>query len=492
MEEEKVIVKLKKQPLKSEREEIRLKKRHNFLLVLACVFLFISGIVVGICIFSLNNKSEDIAAYNKFEEIKEYMNRVWLYKNDYEDLSSVLDDKAYKGMLSFDDDAYTTYMSSTELETYSSSINMNYVGIGVQYNSYNFTITRVYKDSSAYNSGIEVGDVICKVDGKEVNGKSTTELREMVTGKEGTTVDITLSRKGEEFTVTVVRSGMDNTVYASAYDNYVVLEIMSFGNNTGNECIKYLDDYRDYENIIIDLRNNGGGYEKSVQEVAGIFLGKDKIVMHKVYVNNDVDTDYTISNAYYDNFKNIVILTNGGTASAAEVLTLALKEQHDNVTIVGTTTYGKGVMQTSYLLKDGSAVKVTMAYWTSPNNVSINGVGIEPDEEIKLADLFYEVAYGYPMEDVSYTYDEVSEYIKITQLSLDYLGYKVDRKDGYFDDSTLRALNTYKADNNLEVDGILDSSTYSILYSSVVYAYRYDESKDLQMIRAKEIINEQG
>ena len=216
MEEEKVIVKLKKQPLKSEREEIRLKKRHNFLLVLACVFLFISGIVVGICIFSLNNKSEDIAAYNKFEEIKEYMNRVWLYKNDYEDLSSVLDDKAYKGMLSFDDDAYTTYMSSTELETYSSSINMNYVGIGVQYNSYNFTITRVYKDSSAYNSGIEVGDVICKVDGKEVNGKSTTELREMVTGKEGTTVDITLSRKGEEFTVTVVRSGMDNTVYASA------------------------------------------------------------------------------------------------------------------------------------------------------------------------------------------------------------------------------------------------------------------------------------
>ena len=423
--------------------------------------------------------------------LKKYMNNVWLYKNDYEDLDTSLDDKAYRGMLSFDDDVYTTYMSSSELEEYSNDINMNYVGIGVQYNALTYTVTRVYKDSSAYNSGIEAGDVIYKVDGVEVEGKSSDELKAMVTGEVGTVVEITLKRGSEEITKSIVRADFDTTVYASAYDNYVLLEIMSFGTNTANECIKYLDDYTDYENIIIDLRDNTGGYEKAVQEVAGIFLGKDKVVLHKKYANGEVDTDYTISNAYYDNFKKIIILTNQRTASAAEVLTLALYEQHENTTIVGTTTYGKGVMQTSYLLKDNSAVKITTAYWTSPNDVSINKVGITPDVEVKLDDIFYETIYGTEMdEDVTYTYDSVSDYVKIMQMSLNYLGYKCDRQDGYFDSSTLSALNAYKSTNGLDVDGILDNETFSSLYSSVVYTYIYDTSKDYQLNKAKELINE--
>ena len=491
MEEEKVIVKLKKQALKSEINEMKIRKKHQFLIVLTCAFLFVAGVVVGAYAYSLKNNTENVAVYNKLEEIKKYMNNLWLYKNDYEDLDTTLDDKAYRGMLSFDDDVYTTYMSSSELEEYSNGINMNYVGIGVQYNSYTYTITRVYKDSPAYNSGIEAGDIIYKIDGEEVDGKSSAELKAMVTGEEGSVVEITLKRGIEEITKNVVRADFDTTVYASAYDDYVLLEIMSFGNNTANECIKYLDDYTDYEKIIIDLRDNTGGYEKAVQEVAGIFLGNDKIVLHKKYANGNVDTDYTISNAYYDNFKKIVILTNQRTASAAEVLTLSLYEQHEDTTIVGTTTYGKGVMQTSYVLRDNSAIKITTAYWTSPNDVSINGVGIKPDIEVKLDDIFYETIFGTEIDDnTTYTYDSVSDYIKVMQMSLNYLGYKCDRQDGYFDISTLNALNAYKSANNLENDGILDKKTFNNLYSSVVYTYINDVSKDLQLNRAKELIDE--
>ncbi len=487
-EENKVIVKLKKQPLKSEREEIMQEKKKKRVIIVACVLLFIVGVAIGsISMYFLKNDVET-TTYSKLDEIKSYLKNVWLYRDDYEDIDTELEDKAYYGMTSFDDDPYTTYMSSEELSSYASSINMNYVGIGVSYNVNNFTIIRVYKDSPAENGGLLAGDKILKVDGESIDGKTSDEVKSMVTGEEGTTVDITVLRDGEEIAYTIVRGNVDNTVYATKEDGYVYLEIMSFGTNTGNECIKYLDEYKDESKIIIDLRNNTGGYEKAVQEVAGVFLGKDKVVMHKVYSKTNIDTDYTISNAYYDNFKDIVILTNGSTASAAEVLTICLKEQHDNVTIVGKTTYGKGVMQTSYSLSDGSAIKVTTAYWTSPNEVSINKTGINPDVEIDQHPIMSETIYTFE-EDDSYTYDSVSNYVLIMQESLDYLGYDVDRTDGYFSKQTENALNKFKADHNLDEDGVLDYKTYNEIYSVVASTNTSDTSKDNQLMKAVEIIN---
>ena len=489
MEDNKVIIKLKKEPLKSEREEMKQEKKKKIFIVLTCVLLFVLGFFVGGGVAYAIKGSSDVSSYSKLDEIKSYLKTKWLYREDYDDLDTTLSDKAYYGMTTFEDDPYTTYMSSEEMSDYANDINMNYVGIGVQYNSYNYTILRVFKDSPAEAVGLKAGDVIEKVDGEDISGKTNDEIKSMVQGVEGTTVSITVLRDKKEETFDLTRGNVDTTVYAYKYDNTLVLEIMSFGSNTGNECIKCLDEYKDEDRLIIDLRNNTGGYETAVQEVAGIFLGKDKIVMHKVYSDNNIDTDYTISNAYYDNFKNIVILTNGSTASASEVLTMALKEGHDNVTVVGEKTYGKGVMQSSYYLNDGSALKVTIAYWTSPDNNSINKTGISPDVEVKLHDVLYETVTTME-EGTTIKADEVSSYVKTMQLMLDYLDYDVDRTDGYFSEKTLETLNNFRNKNGLSESDVLDEETYRLLYSNVISLYRTDSSKDSQLVKAVEIVNE--
>ena len=147
---------------------------------------------------------------------------------------------------------------------------------------------------------------------------------------------------------------------------------MSFGDTTADECIRYLDEYQGYSKLIIDLRDNSGGYQDSVQKVAGLFIGKDKVVLQETDSENVTESYKTIVEKYYDNFKKIIVLTNKNTASAAEVLSICLKEQHENATLVGETTYGKGVVQKSFYLDDGSALKITSSYWSSPNGVSKN------------------------------------------------------------------------------------------------------------------------
>ncbi len=491
MEENKentVRIKLKKEPLGQERIELEKKKRHKIVVTLVCLFLFILGLLIGF-LFANINKDEQAKNYSKFDEIKNIIKSSWLYASDYDNLDSELETKAYTGMTSFSDDPYTTYMSSVEAsDYYNNQINMSYVGIGVTYVPSTFVVTRVYKNSPAENAGIKAGDILISVNGTKLEGKTSDEVRELVLGEEGSVINLEILRNNELIEIKAVRGTFEQTVYATKLDDDVVyLELMSFGTNTGNECIEYLNDYKDCSKIIIDLRDNTGGYETAVQEIAGIFLGKDKVVMHKNYSANKKDTDYTISNAYYDNFKDIVILTNGYTASASEVLTLALKEGHDNVTIVGTKTYGKGVMQSKYNLSDGSSIKLTVAYWTSPSGVSINGDGISPDVEIENHMIMNYTSVGFDGD--YYELDSVSTYTNIVQYALDYLGYSVDRFDGYFDSSTLDALNSFKENNGLEVDGKLDSNTYRTIIAKVIEIKSTDYTKDVQLNKGREILN---
>ncbi len=493
MEENKektVRIKLKKEPLGQERIELEKKKRQKIVISLVCLFLFIFGLLIGF-LFANINRSEQVETYSKFDEIKNIMKNSWLYKDDYSDLDDTLENQAYVGMTTFVDDPYTAYMSSSDaVEYYNKQINMSYVGFGVTYVPNTFVITRVYKGSPAENAGIRVGDIIISVNGTKLEGKTSKEINELVYGEEGSVIDLEIKRDNETINVKAVRSSFEQTVYASKLDDIVYLEIMSFGVNTGNECIEYLNDYKDCSKIIIDLRDNTGGYESAVQEVAGIFLGKDKLVMQKIYSANKKDSDYTISNAYFDNFTDIVILTNGHTASASEVLTLALKEGHDNVTIVGKTTYGKGVMQSKYNLSDGSSIKLTVAYWTSPSGVSINGEGISPDVEIDNPKILSYIGASFDGGDNGfYEYDSVSTYTNIVQYALDYLGYDIDRFDGYFDSSTLNSLNLFKQDYGLDVDGKIDFETYRTIIAKVIELESVDYSKDDQLNKGREILN---
>lgn len=489
-ENDKVYVNLKKVPLESERNEKKQKRKKIFLYSFILILFLFIGFGLGIIFYRDLYPRKNADATNTLGEIEALLENYWLYSDEYEDLQSELEDKAFYGMTEFEDDPYTTYMSKKEMEEFSESINMEYVGIGVVYvvqGDYPL-IERVIINSPAEKAGMQAGDIITHVDGESTSGMESSELKEKVLGEEGTIVTITVLRGSEYIDMKITRAAIDNSVYCYAEDDYVVLHIYSFGETTAKDCMTYLDQYTDYKKIIIDLRNDGGGYQTSVSEICGLFIGSDRVYLKQEDKNGNVLESKTSCTKTYTNFDSIVLLVNENTASAAEVFTICLKEQLDNVTIVGTTTYGKGVIQSSRYLSNGGAIKFTSYRWYSPNGNSIHGTGIIPDVEVKEADIYYE-QYEAMEEDEVLELDSVSDKVAVAQKCLTFLNYYDDRQDGYFNEEFADALKEFKIDNDLNADSKLDKQTYDCLISEVVASLAKQEN-DYQMLKAIEIIKE--
>lgn len=486
---EPIFIGFEKAEFKSDKQEKKQKRKHVIVTVILCVLFLGIGFALGNIFMSVVHPVNKADVTNTFGEIEAILENGWIYSTDYENLQDELEDKAFYGMTSFADDPYTTYMSQEEMETFSTNINMDYVGIGVQYrvNNGKAIVERVFVNSPAEEGGILPGDIIYKVDGTNVTDFETDAIKELVLGQEGSTVVITVIRDNEEIDLPVIRASIDNSVYCYTENDYIVMELSSFGNSTGKECIEYLDQYPEYKKIMIDLRDNTGGYQNSVKEIAGLFIGNGKVYLKQEDANGNIAEDRTVCSKTYD-FDSIVLLVNGNTASAAEVFTICLKEQLNNVQIVGQTTYGKGVIQTTRYLLNGGVLKYTSYNWYSPNGVSIHKVGITPDYEVRLADIAYEY-YLEMAEDEKYEIDSVSNITKVCEEGLDFLGYNISRTDGYFDLDFKEALNQYKSDKNLSVDGILDLGTYENIISDVV-SQLADKQTDYQYLKAVELLSE--
>ncbi|MBR4420961.1 MAG: PDZ domain-containing protein [Erysipelotrichaceae bacterium] len=481
---------LQKVPLKSEREEKK-KKRWKILFVFfLCLFCFVTGILSGYLILKKVHPTYQADAKNVMGEIEYLMDHYWLYSKDYDDLTKELEDKALYGMTDFDYDPYTSYMSAAEMDQFSTSINMNYVGIGVEYSYINdiALIKKVFKNSPAEQAGIEAGDIIKMIDGVPLEGMTTDDIRERVIGEEGTEVVISVLRGAEVLDIPIIRGPVDSTVYAYRENDYVVLELNSFGVDSGSRCMTYLDECTDLSKIIIDLRDNSGGYQSSVKEISGLFIGNEQVYLRQKDAKGLETVDVTSCKKTYDNFKEIVVLINENTASAAEVLAICLKEQHPDVTLVGVTTYGKGVIQTNRVLNNDGVLKMTAYYWYSPNGASIHGTGVTPDVEVRMPEIYYEYYYALA-EDESYDYDSVSSVVKTAQLALAYLDYDLDRTDGYFDQRFADALKAFKAANGMPQDSLLDARTFEVIISEVNRQMANNPDKDVQMKKAKEILN---
>lgn len=488
--EDKVVIKLTKHPLESERKEIAARKRRRALVVVFCILFLILGLLGGYLIAGLTNSYLYQDEHSRFDKIIEIMKNNWLYSDQYEDLEKELEDKAYYGMLAFEEDPYTTYMSSEDLENFSSSINQDYVGIGVMYTSYNDIpqITRVYNNTPAEKAGLRVGDIIIKVDDIEIDETNIDSIKEYVIGEEGSVVKITVLRDAKEVSFPVTRGAVDTSSYGYETDEYAYLEIASFGENTAHRVEAYLKSFKN-KKLIIDLRNDTGGYQDAVQVIAGLFIGPDEIYMRQEYPDDKSVVDHTPSDVKKYSFDKIVILTNGETASASEVLAICLKESLDNVTLVGETTYGKGVVQSTVMIEDDSAMKYTTSRWLSPiNKVWVNGEGIKPDIEVKQDEVFYEYALDME-EDEEYRYDQCSSQIKIAEMCLDYLDYDVDREDGYMSEKAIKAVVEFKKDHGIEETEVLDFKTYVAILSETSYIGSSDKEKDNQLQKAIEVLN---
>lgn len=289
----------------------------------------------------------------------------------------------------------------------------------------------------------------------------------------------------------IVRGLVKNSAFGQILaDNIGYLEIYQFGSSTTQEVVNYLNDMKDknVSKLIIDLRDNGGGYLNTLVGISSLLLPKDTVVIRQEYKDGTSEIGKTLG-GQMTNFTDIIILVNANTASASEVLTAALQEQA-GIKVVGVKTYGKGTVQITRPFADGSALKFTTAQWMSPNGNAINGVGITPDYIVELHPVFYFDKIVLE-EGVTYGLDQVDESVELAQLALDFLGYDVSRTDGYFDQSTVDAIVKFRSDYALESSDRLDKKALQVLSTEIIrFWFTNRATLDSQLQKAIELINE--
>lgn len=493
MEEENVRIKLERHVWPDEKANRKRKKIFVSTVIIAIVLSFGIGWLFGSFLqtpITVNNSGK----YTRLDAIIETLSAQWYFGKDVEDLETWLLDNAINGMIDLNGDIHTDYMTAEEVAQFNDSIDMGFVGIGVQYymsgDGYP-VVERVFKNSPAEAFGVMPGDIIYTVDGVDVKGMETEEIASRVKGEEGTTVIIEFLRAGAVVKKEIIRGLVKNSAFGQILaGNVGYLEIYQFGSTTTQEVVTYLEDMQEknVSKLVIDLRDNGGGYLNTLVGISSLLLPKDTIVIRQEYKDGTSEIGKTLG-GQMTNFKDIVILVNANTASASEVLTAALQEQA-GIKVVGVQTYGKGTVQITRPFADGSALKFTTAQWMSPNGNAIHGVGITPDYIVELHPVFYFDKIVLE-DDVTYGLDQVDESVELAQLALDFLGYNVNRMDGYFDQSTVDAIVQFKADYALEESERLDKKTLQVLSTEIIRFWFTNRSTlDSQLQKALELINE--
>ena len=428
----------------------------------------------------------------KIESVMAIMEKYWYFAPGIENLDTRLSDQALFGITSNEEDPHTQYMTSEEIEQFTQNINRNFVGIGVQFQSAQdgmHIITRVFRDSPAEKAGVLPGDIIHAVNGTVVDGMDSSEIKELVQGEEGTKVNMTFLRDGKTLEISIPRGQISHTVDAEILEgNIGYMSLAQFGESTGTEVREMLDQFKKEgaSRLIIDLRDDGGGYLDALKDVLNCFLPADTVFILREYTDGTKEENRT-SGGKYQFVDGIVLLVNDSTASASEAFTMAMKEKRDDVTIIGTKTYGKGSVQITRYFSDGSALKYTDSAWKSPSGVWVNNTGIEPDETVELHPVL-SAEYKEMEEDAAFGYDTVSRETEIAQMCLDFLGYESMRTDGYFDKRTEEALKEFQKKLELDETGVLDRTSYDTLISQTVYEWYSDDSHDTQLMRAVELL----
>lgn len=296
---------------------------------------------------------------------------------------------AKRGIAAALDDPYTTYLTAKEGNEFLSDLNgeINEAGIGMEltFRNNHTVVVRTLPDNPARKAGIKPGDRIVKIGDENVDGKTTEDVAKKLRGKAGDKVKVEILRGADTLTFEMTREKINNVSADISYsDKTAIISVYRFAEDTGSLVRKLAEQAKakQVDKVILDLRNNGGGYVSAAGEMLSLWLnGGDKYMIEKS-IHNDDKTDYVPrgKNPIFKDIKTIVLI-NRSTASASEIVAGALKD-YQKATIVGMTSFGKGVMQTMLNLSDGGKLKVTTAHWYTPNGSSINKTGIKPDVEI--------------------------------------------------------------------------------------------------------------
>lgn len=298
-------------------------------------------------------------------------------------------DETIKGYIKGLGDPYSEYMTQEEMEEFDTQVTGNFVGIGVyltidtQKNA--VIIIAPIEGSPAKEAGILTGDIITKVNDVAYTGEQLTEASNAIKGEEGSKVKIEILRDDKTLTFELTRKNIKlNHVTTQVMENDIgYIKFNSFDEGSSTEFEEKLKELKskNIKSLIIDIRSNGGGIVEEATNIADLFVDKDSTLL----ITTDKNNKEEITKAKTDPIINvpIIILTNKGTASASEILAGALKD-NKKATIVGENTYGKGVIQESLKLRDGSGLKITTNEYYTPDRNKINKVGIKPDIEVSL------------------------------------------------------------------------------------------------------------
>ncbi|MDP4161396.1 MAG: S41 family peptidase [Bacillota bacterium] len=286
-------------------------------------------------------------------------------------------------------DPHTMYFSQEEYQGFVGSIDMRFYGIGVHINmeAEGVRVVSVISGSPAEEVGLKAGDLIVSAAGQSLAGLSSDQAVNILRGLDGSTVQISVQRGTESKELSVTRRAIQEpTVTGNVLDGHIgYLDLNSFGTETPTEFLTAVNHLKS-QNVtswIVDLRDNGGGYLSSAMDLAGYFIGPDVVVCIKdrtstVYQYQAADHGFTLTGP-------IIFLINENSASASEILTAAVKDHH-KATLVGTTTYGKGSVQSMFTLSNGGVLKMTVDRFYSPLGHVIDKVGINPDVKIEQTD----------------------------------------------------------------------------------------------------------
>ncbi|MEG1432638.1 S41 family peptidase [Eubacterium sp.] len=349
---------------------------------LGTYFLAVNGVFNGKNSVTIKTDSQTISS--GLQKIASLEKKI--QSDYYKDVDEqALMDGAIKGMFDAIGDEYSAYYTKDEYTKLMESTTGSFEGIGVvvtEDGNKNTIVVTPYKDTPAGNAGIQTGDTIIKVDGEDVTGKGMDYAVSKMRGTAGTPVKVTVSRDGQEIDFNLTRDTIDTkTVDSKVLGNNIgYIEISQFTETTGEEFKQQMDDLmaQGIQGLVIDLRYNGGGLVDQSVEVADRLLGQTEVVYTVDKQGNRKDYRATSEDQVT---VPVTVLVNEGTASASEILAGAIQDTQAG-TLIGTKTFGKGIVQEVISLMDGTGYKLTNAEYFTPNGRNIHGVGLTPDVEI--------------------------------------------------------------------------------------------------------------
>ena len=422
----------------------------------------------------------------QIEKVFYYLKQNYLDKNI---TNEQLIQGALKGMAESVGDPYTTYLVNDETAQLDETVNGAFGGIGAELKSdqSRVVISTTMEGSPSQQVGLQADDVITKVNGEDMTGKTISEVVKKVRGEVGTDVVLTIERAGTSLEVKLTRASIAiNTVKAELDKEDATIghvRITSFAKNTAEELEKAVKDLTEkgVKSFVFDVRYNPGGLLDQAYKVANMFLKdgepivqvEDRFGEKKIYKASSSIGEFKITQPY-------VLLVNEGSASASEILAAAIKEGAGGQ-IVGTKTYGKGTVQSVVDITDNSELKYTNAKWLTPKGNWIHKEGVTPTKEVNLPDYaFLKIIDARETLKVG----SVSQNVLSVETILKGLGYSVTA-DGYFDEATKEAVKAYQQKEGLTATGEVDEETAQKLMNSV---RELIQQNDTQYQAAKELL----